>query len=66
VGVNVTRVHPLAQNVDGLALARAIDAADDEDDGVLLPLDELELRVEQGLSKRRRLLGEGALVDLVA
>ena len=47
-GEQVARVHPLVEQVDGLPLAGALDAADDDQRRELLLLREVVLRVEEG------------------
>lgn len=62
---DVARVHPLVEQVDGLALACAFDATDEYQHGELLLLEHPVLRGEQGLAQLRLLLLPGGFVDFV-
>ncbi len=64
-GDDVARIHPLVQQVDRFALARALDAGDDDQDGETAVLLEIELRLEQRVAQLRRFAAVGRLVDLV-
>ena len=61
----IARVHPFVEHVDRFALARAIDAADQDDDRELAVFAQFELSVEQGRAQLGNLLAERFLVDRV-
>ncbi len=63
---DVARVHPLVQEVDGLALAGAVHAAHQHGHGETGIGEQAVLRLEQRLAQRRRLALEVCLADLVA
>ena len=65
VGVDVARVHPFVEEVHGLALAGAVDAVHEHDDGERLVRKELVLRLEQLRAELLRLLVVRGVVDLV-
>ena len=43
----MARIHPFVEQVDGLALARLVHAVDQDHDGKLLELEQIELGIEQ-------------------
>ena len=47
MGVDVARVHPLVEQVDRLALARTVDAADHDQNGEALQRSKLDLGLQQ-------------------
>ena len=49
-----SRIHPFGQEVDGLTLARAIDAREDDDDGEAGLFPQTALRIEQIRAQTRR------------
>ena len=61
----VAGVHPLVEEVHRLALAGPFDAADQDEAGELLEVEQLVLRLEQGLPELRLLALPGGLVDFV-
>ena len=66
VGGDVARVHPFLEQVDGLALAGAVHAVDEDEHGKARRVEQLVLRPEQRLAQLRQLALVGALVDRVA
>ncbi len=58
-------VEPLVQPRQRLALAGAVDAGEDDEDGKVLALDQIELRIEEGSPQARFFGLERRLVDLV-
>ena len=66
MGADVAGVHPLVEEVDGLALAGAVDAVHEDDHRELVFLEEPVLEVEQALAHLRLLALEARLVELVA
>jgi len=61
----VSRVHPSVEQIDGLALARTVHAADDDDDRKPVRLREIVLRIEQRFAQPRLLACIPRLVDRV-
>jgi len=61
LGADVARVHPFVQQVDRFPLAAAVDAADQHDYREASVLEQVVLRIEQGLAQLRLLAGVGAL-----
>ena len=64
VGLDLPRVHPEVEGVDDLSLAGAVHAVDQDDDGKVPALGQLELRLEQRLPDLRLLFPVGRLVEL--
>ncbi len=62
----VARIHPCVQNVDRLAFARAIHAADNDNDGERLVRQQLVLDLEQRFAQRGFRAFIGAVADAVA
>src|SRR5262249_40540289 len=65
VRLDVTRIHPFVEEIDGLPLARAIDAPNEDDDRKSARVFESVLRVEQRRAERRHLLIVDLFVDAV-
>ena len=63
---DMTRVHPLVQQVDGLALAGAVHPSNQDDDRKFAFLCQIELRVEQFLAQFGDFDVVFSLVDLVS
>ncbi len=61
----MARVHPFIQQIDGLALARAVHAADQDDDREAPVLEQVVLRIEQGFAQLRYLARISLLADRV-
>ena len=54
-GLDVARIHPFVEQVDGLALAGLVHTVDQDHDGKLLELEQIELGIEQlGAQTRHR------------
>ncbi len=66
VRLDVARVHPLVEDVEGVPLARGLDAADEDDDGELFPAHDVGLSAEEALAQARDFGVVGLGVDLVA
>ena len=66
MGLDVTRVHPLGEQVDRLALARTFDTVDHDDDREPLGFEHLILHIKQIGAQFRHKLVVGLFVDLVA
>ena len=67
-GEDVARIHPFVEQVDGLALARAVDAGDQDQYGkatLLLEVLEVILGIEQRLAQPCFLGPVGGLADAV-
>jgi hypothetical protein len=62
---DLARVHPLVEQVHGLALARALDAGDHDQHRKPAVHLQIVLRVEQRLAQLRLLAPERRLVDAV-
>ena len=62
---DVARVHPRIEEVDRLALAAAIDAADEDDHRKFVLLEQVVLHVEQFGAQLRHLFLEGLAIDLM-
>jgi hypothetical protein len=63
---DVARIHPFVQQVDGLALAGAVDAVHQDHHGKLPPFEQLVLEREQALAQLGLLALELGLSELVA
>jgi hypothetical protein len=63
---HVARIHPLVEDIDGFALARPVDAADQDDHRKRTILAQLLLRFEQGRAQLGLFRLERFLVDLVS
>ncbi len=66
VGADVAGIHPFVQQVGGLAAARAIHAAHEDDDREARLLEEVHLCFQQGFPQDGHFLGVGFLIDFVA
>ena len=65
VALDVARVHPLVEQVDGGPAAGAVQAADEDDDLAPGRLRQFELRLEQGRAQGRHLFLVHGFLDLV-
>src|SRR5262249_27503115 len=65
VRLGVTRIHPLVEDVHGLTLAGAVHAADQDEHGELLFLEERDLRLQEVNAGRRHALVARGLFDVV-
>src|SRR5690349_21264200 len=65
LGMNMAWVHPLVEQIDRLAFARTVYAANDYDNKKASSCEEIILCVEQGLPKSRYRALVGRLIDLV-
>ena len=66
LGADMARVHPFVEEVDGLALAGAIDTAHEDEHGKIGFLQQPELRVQQRLAEFRFFALVAGLGDAVA
>ena len=60
------RVHPFVEEVDGLSLTRTVDAGHQDQDGEILFLQQVELRLQQGFPELWLLALVTRLGDAVA
>ena len=66
VGGDVARIHPLLQQVDGLALAGAVHAVDEDEQGEFGAVQQLVLRLKQRLAQPGKLAFVDVLLDRMA
>jgi hypothetical protein len=64
--MDVTRIQPLVEGLDRLALPGTLRAADDHQDGELLRREQVVLGIEQCLAQRRHCRVVVRLADLLA